>query len=235
MTTIPESVIETDHKLEAAAERSSEKLAKHRWHQTLDPEGPQHSLRAYAKAVGRNVHTISVYANGYAAWSVASGATLQDCIRLAGMSAEKAEVAEAVAEVEGVSVSTVAGRRGTSDSLANVTEMAKERAEKNGTTIAAEAKAIAERREAMKRSDAKDKKAKANRTGLRFLDVETLLKAATRKVKEANGIAADVGFDAEHIELLADDVRTLKAAIDELYLTLGGEFDWDAGLREVLK
>jgi hypothetical protein len=63
---LPPSAIQKDHELEGRAERSSEALAKHRWHWTLDPSNPgKVSQREYARAVGRSQTTVSHYAQGH--------------------------------------------------------------------------------------------------------------------------------------------------------------------------
>jgi len=73
--------------------RSTEELAKHRWHQTVDPAGPQHPGLTYARAVGRSDSAINRYAKGYALFiqrgSPQGGTlTIQAAIRLSEQSAE---------------------------------------------------------------------------------------------------------------------------------------------------
>jgi hypothetical protein len=233
---IPQEVIDKDQKLEAAAERSSEALAKHRWHWTLDASNPEKtSLRAYAKAVGRNFKTIRAQAQGYADWVMGdTHHSLADCIVLANVSAEKAEVAEVVAQEEGVALSTVANRRG-SDSLANVTEQAKARAARKGTNMADEAKDIAKRRRQTREMSERQRKEKANAKGIRFVEIEGDLAYAQRRLLNALQVAQDVGFSDEEMELLRDSLAKIKAVLNLLDLRMAGTLnvDWDAELEKI--
>jgi hypothetical protein len=235
-TTIPPDVIATDHDLDAQAERSSEELARHRWHQTLDPEGPRHSLRAYANAVGCNYATIRKYARGYADWMIDdSNHPLSDHIVYANVTAEKAEVAEAVAEVEGIKPSTVAGRRGVGDSLANVTELARERAERTGTTIGQAAREITERKVAGRRAEANRETGRKAQHTLRYIAIEGHLAGAKRRLTDALNDAQDIGFSDEELELLRDAIAQIRALLNLIDMRLAGnpDVDWDDELARL--
>ena len=66
---LPAEVVETDHRLDMAASKTREALAKHRWHWTLDETNPDRvSIRNYADAVGRHETVVRRHANGYAEW-----------------------------------------------------------------------------------------------------------------------------------------------------------------------
>jgi hypothetical protein len=230
--------IEQDHKLEDAAQRSSEDLARHRWHWTLDESNPDRvSLRQYAKDVGRNFATIRKYAQGYADWVITQGnhplgaADLSDCIAKANLSIEKAEVAEAIAQTEGVSVKSVTDRRG-DESLAVEVDRAREKAERENITLAEAAQAHAERRKQIRDHAGTEASNRAARHSLRYIEIEGNLARAKRLVTDAVEVAKHVDFTDEELELLTDTVKNLRAALDLLDLRFGGspDIDWDAEL-----
>lgn len=236
---IPQSVIETDHDLEATEAAAEAALAEHRWHQTLDPDGPGHTIAKYARAIGRNWATVAKYAKGYAAWldqdGLTRGKTLADAIELANLSAEKQEVAQAVAEVEGVSVKNITNRRGTGDSLANVTEQARDAAERKGTTVADEARDIAERRKKTREMEkTKTQAAKAKR-GRAFMQIEGKVARAKSLLADALKDAEGAGLDGEELELLRSTIESTKSVLTLLDLRVGGDpdIDWDAELEKI--
>ena len=104
-----------NHQLEAAA-RSSGALAQLRWYWTLDESNPGRvGFREYARAIGHKTHrNVHKYAHGYATYmaGVGTSTSLNECIELAAMSAEKAAVTEAVAEARGITVQTARKRHG---------------------------------------------------------------------------------------------------------------------------
>jgi hypothetical protein len=101
---LPSDVIATDHRLETAVNRSSEALAKHRWHWTRDESNPARvSMREYAKAINRGYKTVHSYAKGYELWSdPKAGITITEAVIRADMSAEREEIVRAVAHVNDV-------------------------------------------------------------------------------------------------------------------------------------
>lgn len=103
-TALPAEVVAEDSRLETAANKANEALAKHRWHWTLDESNPDRvSMREYARAVSRDHKTIRGYVNGYAEWAGAAGSpTLNECIERARMSADQETYTEAVAEANQV-------------------------------------------------------------------------------------------------------------------------------------
>lgn len=94
--------------------------------------------------MGKDYRNIHKYANGYAAYlcDVDGRATLTDHIELAGMSATKAVVVEAVAEARGISVGQA--RKKYTREIKAVREAAEEEAERRGTTVEQEVKTIAQ-------------------------------------------------------------------------------------------
>jgi len=235
-TIIPLIVVATDHNLEQASDQATEALAEHRWHQTLDPDGPQHSLRSYAKAVSRNVMTIRKYAQGYADWVYTTGIhSLADCLVLANLSAEKAEVAEAVAAVEGKSLDTVSKRRGSTDSLANITEQARDRADRTGTTLGQAATDIATTARNSRLAEQEREADRADRHGLRYLAIEGHLANAKRRLTEALTEAHSVSFDPEELEMIADSIDNIRTLLGLLDLKFAGsvDVDWDGELAKL--
>lgn len=243
---IPNSVIEADHQLEIAIERTSEELARHRWHQTLDPDGPGYSMNAYAKAVGRARSTIQQYVNGYAEWVAGRSATditgssttvalsFTDCLRKAAMSAEKREVAEIVAETESIPISTVANRVG-AGSLPNTIEQAREKAERTGVTIGDAAREIAERNKRAREGAKKRETAAKSNSTLRYIEIEGKVARAKRLLTEALKVADQVDFAEDELEMLKDSLDNLRAVLNLLDLRMGGaaDIDWDAELANL--
>jgi len=68
MAKISDAVVQMDRSMEGAHHTAAEALARFRWHSTLNPEGPKHSFKDFAAAVGCSEATIERYANGYAAF-----------------------------------------------------------------------------------------------------------------------------------------------------------------------
>ena len=112
--TLPKSVIEEDHRLDAAATKVGEELARLRWHWTLDESNAERvDCAEYGRQVGRSQGTIYTSAKGYETWSSNRDVSipLAGAIQLAGMSSERAAATEAVAEALGNSVSSTATHR----------------------------------------------------------------------------------------------------------------------------
>jgi hypothetical protein len=230
-------VVRKDHELERANEMTSEELAHHRWHWTLDESNPDRvSLHAYAKATGRGYATIRRYANGYNDWVVHNmNQSLADCLMTANMAVEKVEVAEAIAEVEGVAVSTVVNRRGTADSIANLTDQAKEAAERKNITLTEAAREIGERRKQTRELEARqtrDRKANQSRV---YNSIEGHLANAKRRLSRALDEAHDVGFSEEELELIRTSIDQIRSVLNLLDLRLAGtpDIDWDAELASL--
>jgi hypothetical protein len=238
---IPQEVIEKDQKLEAAAERSTEALAKHRWHWTLDiSNSGKTSFRAYAKAIGRGEATVRTYANGYKlmverAVDARPGRALsiQDAIRLSGQSAEKQEFSEAIAEGSGEPVANVA--RGDNRSTDDIISQAKQRADRKGTDPVDEAKDIAKRRRQTREMADRQRKEKAEAKSIRFVEIEGDLAYAQRRLTNALQVAQDVGFSDEEMELLRDSLGKIRALLTLLDLRMAGTLnvDWDAELEKI--
>lgn len=234
---LPPEVVATDHNLEKTATKASEALARHRWHWTLDESNPNRvSIRAYARAVGRSDSTVGPMVSGYAAWSSgarASAGSLPEAIERAGMSAERETVVEAVAQARGLGFKRV--RESRPDEVKRVREMARERAERHGTTIEEEAPKVAEwivKAEVADRNRTEERK---QRLGLRFVEMEGHLAAAKRRLTDALNLAHQVPWGTEERELLSHTVNNIKALLALIDTALGGvaDVDWDAELAKL--
>lgn len=235
---LPAAVIQTDHNLEQAAERSSEELARHRWHWTLDESNPERvSILVYAREAGRNESTIRSYAKGYAE-SVRDdpaepAGNIGDHISRARMGAESRAATEAVAKARGIASETA--RRGHATESRRVREIARQRAEERGTTVEEEAPKVAEtivRHERAQQAEAAEKMEHAD---IRFVEMEGYLVKAKRELLKALKIAPVVPWDDESKELLTETVANIKALLGLIDTALSGSsgVDWDAEFAKV--
>ena len=236
MPSIPNSVIEKDHELEGKAERSTEALAKHRWHYTLNPAGPQFSFKAYGDAVGRHESVIGRHARAYAAYveraaELAPGAsfTIQDAIRLAGQSVEQQAFSEAIAEGSGEPIARVA-RGDNAHRRGAIIESAKQRAARRGTDPVEEARDIARDERLTREMHARDAAEAKSRRSIRYVMIEGHLAYAQRRLMNALTEAEGVGFDDEEMELIRDSIAKVRAVLNLIDLRMSGtpDVDWDA-------
>lgn len=240
-STIPAAVVAKDHELEGKAGRATEALAKHRWHHTLDPVGPQFSFRAYAEAIGRGKTTIERHAKGYElfvdrASDVRPGRTLslEDAFRLVAQSAEQQEFTEAIAEGSGEPVGRVA-RGDRSRQRREVIDRAHQRAERRGGNPVDHARDIAaeERRAADSRRQRQDRD--RQRHTMRFVAIEGHLAYAQRRLTQALQEAEGVDFTTDELELLRHSIATVRALLNLIDARAAGtpDIDWDAELTRL--
>lgn len=229
------SVAERDHLLEGRASRTSESLAKHRWHWTLDESNPDRvPVREYARAVGRAESGIRKYVNGYADFVAHAGVrTLVESIDRAGMGADTLAATDAIAKARGTTSKTARMSRPTE--VRRVREMARDRAEKHGTTVEEEAQHVADwavKAEKSRKKQTEDRKAKHT---FRFISIEGDLAKASRILVGILREAEGVEFTAEERELLADTVNKLKALMGLIDMRFVGtvDVDWDAELSKI--
>jgi hypothetical protein len=238
--TLPAEVITTDRSLEQAAERTTGQLARHRWHWTLDETNPGRvSIREYARQVGRGYGAIHQQATGYAEALIrhdeSDAVKVQEHITRAGMGAESAAAAQAVAAARGTSLAN-AQRGRYADESRRVREIARQRAEDRGTTVEDEAPKVAEviaRHDDARRQEDADK---AEHADIRFVEMEGYLARAKRELFRALKLAPAVPWDDESRELLADtvgNVKTLLALIDTALSGQASGIDWDAELAKL--
>jgi hypothetical protein len=138
--TLPETVVEQDHKLEKTQENAGRKLCQHRWHWTLDESNPdQVSFSEYGRAVGRTHTTIRSYAHGYVLLKDNPSMTVTEAMKRVGTSVDTEVATDAVAAARNVQFHTVTQDKHYRDEAKAVQQQAKQRSQKNGTSIKAEA------------------------------------------------------------------------------------------------
>lgn len=230
------NAIETDRRLEKARESTAEALMRHRWHWTLDESNPERvSINEYARDVGRARSTIQADANGYALYSGgrAGPATLGEARERANMGAETQAATEAVADARGIGFQHTRQERAVE--VKRVREIARERAEQEGTSVEQEAPKVAR---AIARADAAAQAHRDERKGrsaLRYVEMEGKLTKAQRALMEALEVAHSVPWGDEERELLTATVSNVRALLNLVDLALVGnaEIDWDAELSKL--
>lgn len=233
---LPAAAIKEDRKLEKQADTASEALAQHRWHWTLDETNPKRiSLNQYAKDVGRARSVIQSMVKGYQSWITAglsgqAATTLSESINRASMSTEKAEVIDAISEATGRAFRTV--KDSDAAEVRRVRALAQDAAERKGTTVAEEARTIAQLSQKEKTGELKRKQERKQRLDFRYIEIEKAMLEAQRKLLKALEVAHDVNFDQEHVNLLQQAVSNVRAVLDLIDLAFAGavDIDWDAEL-----
>jgi len=233
-------VIATDHQLESIADKASGQLSKHRWHWTLNEDNPDRTtFTDYAQQVGRDESRIRKMANGYALWldentiGGSADSDLQQHIDSAAMSAETAAAAQAVAKSRHLSVEHA--RKSRQSEVRRVREWARDRAEKHGTTVEAEAPHVAEQIIKQEKADARLAEERKARLGLRFVKAENILASMYRRGQEALAEMRDVPWDDEQRQLLIGAMANIKALLGliDLALTGASDVDWDAEMAKL--
>jgi hypothetical protein len=232
---LPVSVVREDTKLEKAASGASEALMKHRWHWTLDETNPKRvSLRAYARAVGKGNVTIRKYAYAYVALSEQAGSlTPSEALERAVMGSETQAATEAIAKARGVGFKQTRMTR--PSEVQRVRSMARERAEKHGTSVEEEAVKVADWIVKSEKADAKQTQERKQRLGLRYIEIEGKLSRMKALGVEVLNISHDVNLGDEEQELLRYTLETIKALLSLIDLRLAGaaDVDWDAELAKL--
>lgn len=233
---LPIKVIESDHRLESTVTKASKALAAHRWHWTLDESNPHRvSIRAYARAVGRDPKTITGHANGYARFVAEGGAALglNESIERAKMGAETEAATEAVANARGISLGITRKTRYTE--VRRVREMARERAEKHGTSVEEEASKAAGWIVKAEKAKTNRQEERKQRLSLRFIEMEGKLHKAKRALTDALNLAHSVPWGDEERQLLSSAVGNVKSLLGLIELALVGsaDVDWDAELASL--
>ncbi len=233
MSKLPVDVIHEDADLESRVGRISERLAKLRWHWTLDETNPERvSLKQYARDVGRHFTTVRGYAKGYEAFCDAGG-SIGEAIERARMGAETESATEAVANARGTSFGHTRKERSTE--VRRVRGMARQRAEDKGTTVEEEAPKVAEqivRVEKVGKQVAAERKEKL---GLRFVEMEGKLDKVKRELVDAVRLAQEIGWGDEEIGLLQHDLANIKSLLHLIDMALVGsaDVDWDKELTKL--
>lgn len=233
MNRVPQEVIEQDHEIEGAASAASEALARLRWHWTLDVSNPDRvSIREYARSVGRASSLIHGYANGYRLRLGDQDLLISEAIERAGMSAETEAVAEAVAEARGLSFVHTRQTRG--NEIRHVRNLAREAAERKGTTVAEEAVTIAKLAAQIDESESQRRVEREARRTLRYVEMQGYLHSAIRSLQRAAAMGGT--WDGEEQELLRDTVNKVREIIVLLDARIAGTqaIDWDAELATIM-
>jgi len=239
MTDLPNAVVESDHKLEQSASKASESLAKHRWHWTLDESNPGRvSFRAYGRAVGRAYSLIRNHANGYVAWVAADQSGLiSESIQRAGMSAEKAEVVEAVAEANETSFGHA--RKQYAPDVSRVREAVEKAAERKPDMTAEEKADYAKRTaQTIARSKVTEEKRRTERAKQRsamYMRIDAKLAHARGDLRDVLDYGKDLGLSADEVDDVKGALDKIKSFANLIDLALTGSMnvDWDAELAKI--
>ena len=229
--------VKIDNQLEKVADASSEALAHHRWHWTLDESNPDRvSITQYARDVARVQTTIRTMVRGYEMWIDVRDhehLTLRDCITKASQSSDTTAAVEAVAKVTGKALSTV--ERFDKGEVIAVRDEARDRAEAHGTTIEEEVDTVAEWRAKGRVSREKRDTARKARHSMRFIEVDAALTVVRKALAATLAKAVDVPFDDEERKMMGDSIVKLEGVLALLKLELTGsaDIDWDAELAKL--
>lgn len=234
---VPIEVVEKDHKLDGANVKTTEALAKHRYHWTLDETNPNRvTLGAYARATGRNLATIRNHARGYEMWLTHGGSpmALAECIDRARIGAERTEVVEAVAEANKVEFTTA--RRSLAPDINRVKAAIERKVERQPDITPEEkqeytkkvAKTYAISRQAEQRRTTNRKKNKSAQFVIIEGELSQARRCLSRALEEARQGADGMGDD--EIQLLTHSIDSLLAAggIVRMALLDAVNVDWDA-------
>lgn len=232
---LPAHVIEDDHRLEHASSDASRKLMEHRWHWTLDKKNPGRvGLRAYAKQLGKTLPTIQRYAHGWEILSdTAGGVTPTEALERAGMGAETQAATEAVAKAHEVAFKTAREDHG--PEVRRVRQMAREAAERKGTSVEEEApraaKVVYNATQAEKTHEARQRE----RYGLAYIKAELEGDKARRHLLAMTKVMNGANFDHEERELLIHTLDSLRRLLDLMDRAIAGHIDnrWHDELRVV--
>jgi len=233
MTTvkIPRNVVAEDHRLEGLAEKDQERLAKHRWHNTLDPKGPGYSIREYASAIGRHRSTVATFAKAYDAW-VGGGrasATLSDCMMRVNLTGEKAEAAEAVAQVRGITARTARDHHRAQ--VNRTVQNARERVEKTGGSMSKAIKTIAKEDEVIRQAT----KRKQMSEPITYVKITKDLLDAKRSLNAALRDARGHRLGEDWTDMLVVAVDQVQGVLELVRMAISGntKVDWDAELAKL--
>lgn len=231
---LPAEVVTEDHDIESRIGRMSERLAKLRWHWTLNEENPDRvSLREYAREVGRSPRLIGMYAKGYLLFSEEDNLPIVEAIERASMGAETEVATEAVSKARGTTFTST--RQSRSTEIRRVREMARERAEQKGTTVEEEAPIVAEWIVKTEEAGKQVSSERKERLGLRFVEMEGKLDKVKRELVSAVRLAQDIEWGEEETELLTHTLDNIKALLHLIDTALVGsaDVDWDAELAKL--
>jgi len=229
---LPKWVAEEDRRLLVGVESAAEALGRLRWHWTRDESNPERiSLSEYAFQVGVTVQVIHKYAHGYESFSTRAdnSRSFTDHLELAAMGYERRVATEAVADARGLTVKTVTNTR--RHEVKRVREVARDRAERHGTSVAEEAPLVAERHV---RADKAAERAELERSPMLgdYVEMERLLYNAKSPLEKAAELAAKIDWGNDQARVLTETVTTIRELLEKINLAYAADVgvDWDAGL-----
>lgn len=218
-------IIAEDKRLRGLAESATAALAKFRYEQTIEAGV---SAREYARQVGISYSLVTRYAKAHELVST-SGAHLDidTALTRASVSADKAAVVEAVAAVRGVKPTTMLKHH--TAEVKRVQEIARDRAERHGTSVAEEAVVAAEYTRKLDRANANTKAARQQLAANRTFETDNALHAASVQLQKALDASHGVNFTDEQRALIGEALQKVKAVVrllDLRFLDMA-EVDWD--------
>ncbi len=235
MSKLPAEVVQEDTDLETRIERMSNRLAKLRWHWTLDESNPDCvTVAQYAREVGRAHNTIKKYAHGYGLFQLHGGVqSIHESIERAAMGVETEVATEAVASARDLSFGHTRKKRGTE--VRRVREIARQRAEDKGTTVEEEAPKAAEQIVRVEKAGKQISAERKEKLGLRFVEMEGKLDKVKRELVDAVRLAQEIGWGDEEVELLQHDLANIKSLLHLIDMALVGsaDVDWDTELSKL--
>jgi hypothetical protein len=230
---LPADVVREDRRLETTASKASEELARLRWHWTLDESNNVRvTIDAYAAATGKQRSLIYRYAHGYTRFRHGT-VTLAEAIERAGMGADREAATQAVAEARNVAFGTARQRR--PSEVQRVLDMGRERVELRGGSIEEQTGKVAELIVQAEKTAVVEEKARTERLGLRFIEVEEDLQRVVRILSKVVRTASAIGWGDEEQELLGHTLASARALIELANLAIVGaaDVDWDAELASI--
>lgn len=221
--TLPEWVVQKDHELVSAAEKTQMETAEHRWHWTLDESNAERvSLREYAKRVNRSHSVIKAFADGYATWVVGARRPLAEEISRAQVGAEKEAKIEAVSEATGKTFSNV--KSGKNPDVKKAMEAATHAVGQAQAQAAEEGKTLTT--EEIKATAKKAAEAQVA-APTEVINMEKYTETAVCNIRNIleNLLTVDITqFTVEHRELMDGELRSIAKSAS----TLAGMYAFDA-------
>jgi hypothetical protein len=244
----PQYVVK-DRELERGHEKTTEKLAQHRWHWTLDESNPRRiSLKEYARRVDRGFARIHAMAHGYADWQTAKSdpelgiepgrpVKLIDFIEQAKLGAEKAAATQAVAAATGKAYSTISTTPVYRTEVREVLATAQDRAERHGTTLSEELPNVAKSRAKARQAKQTERRSRKEARTLFLVQVEGHLGTAIRQLRQALDLVRDADFTDDEVEALEGTLENLKTFVRLIDVRLTGNtgLDWDEEFASIME
>jgi hypothetical protein len=241
---IPPEVIKEDRDLDLIAENATERLMELRWHWTLDESNSSRvSITEYARQVGVYHNAVVEHARG---WELKIARQLKlsddldrdrtpgDYAKLASMTQERADIVDAVAQAEGISVSRAKDSR--QDDISRVRDAVAELMDREPAATREDRQEIAQRTArniSVSRKIGREQRDKLLQSQPHLL---TELQGELAKAREALIAARSLARDADRSVLPGDALSHLDSALLEIsgfssdIRVLLGTVNWDARL-----